>query len=288
MKTLKQSIYEKLGTNLFKDMPSSNKDKYRRIEIKFSEYKQLYTDEVQKLIESEGFVFGANNYSITIAIAFKGNSQDTNYRKNFDEYKEKFQNLINKLDNITDIYFETGWSGNVGKFADKEIYSNIGWINKGEKINDEMKYNFNDLTPVKSYVTKMMSKFGKDNTTILYYNRNDINCYKKSSKNSTDIKFDDIKEEICKYADNFAKSIDKSYSVILSTGRRQSDYPNEKYEAFIVNKNKSQYGHFTITQNKFGDTSASVRIPLAGESKYKIDLNDWKKDIEKIIKYICS
>ena len=82
MKTLKQSICEKLGTNLFKDMPSSNKDKYRRIEIKFPEYKQLYTDEVQKLIESEGFVFGANNYSITIAIAFEIYSavQQSNFR----------------------------------------------------------------------------------------------------------------------------------------------------------------------------------------------------------------
>lgn len=291
MKTLKQSILENLGTLLFKDMPSADKENYRRIKIKYSEYRKLYTDKVKKIIEDDGFIFGENNNHIIIAIAVKGTwkTLDYNeYNKIITPYEKKFQELINKLDKETDIYFEASYAGNSGWDANKIIYSNIATTYGKKKIEYELKYDFSDLNPIKSYVYSSMKKYGSDDTTIIYYDRNDINCYKKSSEKSTDIKYDDIKDEILEYANQVAKSINKEYNISISKGKRQSDNNSDNYEAFVVNKSKAQYGHFVIEQNKFGDASISVRIPLVGESTYDLDFNKWKEDIEKVIKRICK
>lgn len=98
--------------------------------------------------------------------------------------------------------------------------------------------------------------------------------------------------DMLEYAKSYIGRKYPKLDICLTTGKRALD-SGQPYEAFVVEYRNAktafdQKGSFVITQNKFGDGTAVVRAPLAGQSERKFDFNDWRKELEEIIDWLCS
>lgn len=279
---------------LFDDMPSADTDKCRPVGCDSAKIKAILQQDVAKrIIRKYDAIVGYGSEDITLAIFFEGNRNENAslYRKNRESMEKKIQNLLHELDVETELYFRVAYSGNVGWDAYKDVYETSGIWDYDDMI-DNSKYQFGKFYGLKGVVTAFANAHGKDNTKCVCFSWNRYKYQLKGYASSTDIRYEDIKGDMLEYAKSYIGRKYPKLDIRLTTGKRASD-SGQPYEAFVVEYRNAktafdQKGSFVITQNKFGDGTAVVRAPLAGESERKFDFNDWRKALDEIIDWICS
>lgn len=264
-----------LGTNLFDEMPSTEREKMRPVKVSYQEFEKRFQDsKIQRLIKTFGGVIGfSERNSVTIAIPLPDESQAV-------QTIIKMQQLLNALDVLTDIYIRASWAGNCGVFADKNTYDGVRHGSR-KTIENQSEYNFQDLWSVKSAL--------KGANYVVYKSFNHYEWEIKGYEKSTEINYEDVKQDILASANQYANK--RGATVELAYGSRQSD-GGKQYEAYVVYKGKDsrlgQIGSFVISQNSFGDCSVSVRVPLCGESSSNFDINNYQKEVQKILEYMLG
>ncbi len=279
---------------LFDNMPSADTDECRPVDCDSGKVKAiLQQDAAKRIIRKYDASIGYGNDDITLAIFFDGNrnENETLYWKNKESAEKKIQSLLHDLDVETELYFRVADGGNVGWDANKYVYETSGIWDYNEMIRDS-KYPFEMFYGLKGAVTAFANAHGKDSTMCVCFRWNRYNCQLKGYASSTDIRYEDIKGDMLEYAKSYIGRKYPKLDIRLSTGKRASD-GGQPYEAFVVEYRNAktpfdQKGSFVITQNKFGDGTAVVRAPLAGESERKFDFGDWRKALDEIIDWICS
>lgn len=264
-----------MGTNLFDEMPSAEEKKMRPVKVSYNEFAERFkSSQIQNLIKSYGCVIGFNdNAYITIAIPLADESQSTQARV-------RMQELLNAIDVMTDVYIEASWAGNCGVFADKNAYMGVRQGSR-KTIENQSEYNFQDLWAVKSAL--------RGANYVVYKSFNHYEWEIKGYEKSTEINYEDVKQDILASANQYAQQ--RGAVVELVNGRRQSD-SGKSYEAFLVyngkDKRNGQIGSFVISQNSFGDCSVSVRVPLCGERQSDFNLNNYQQEVQNILDYMLG
>lgn len=274
---------------LFDNMPSADTDKCRPVDTDKNKVREILGSEPAKsIIRKHNAVVGYAD-DIILAVFFKGNLNDDSYWKSKETAEKSFQDLIHELDLNTELYFPVCNSGNFGWRANKNTYEMSPSSYK--YMMSETEYSFQDFYPLKRDIADFARTHGAENTMCIAYSWNSYDYKLKGYANSSDIRYEDIKEEILEYAKTYIGKKHRKFEITLSVGKRASD--SKQYEAFVISYKGdkgafSQKGSFVISQNKFGDGFMEVRVPLAGETKYKFDFNDWKSTVEDAIDWICS
>lgn len=287
-------IDEMLGGLLYDNMPSSDKNKCRPVKVSKDDIKKiLESDKAKNIIRKHNAVVGYGSEKITLMILFEGNykTNSKQYWKNKEITEKEFQEMLHELDLNTDLYFEVSWAGNVGWCANKQTYPGDVYSYKNM---DDSEYDFEPFYALKSYIRNFAKTHGEDNTysVSFIWGRYDFNI--KGYNNSTDIKYEDIKNDILEYSKSYIEKKYPKFKISLATGKRISDTGGKPYEAFVVEYKGAgdpvfkQKGSFVITQNRFGDGKISLRAPLSGETETSFDFNDWKKCIGDAIDYLCN
>lgn len=278
---------------LFGDMPSAETEKCRETETDKGNVKSILNSEPAKsIIKKYNAVVGYAD-DITLAMFFEGNPKGDNkiYWKNKEDAEKRFQELLHELDLNTELFFNVGYAGNVGWNARKNIYD--ATIYSYKEMMRETEYSFLKFYSLKRDIADFARVHGAENTMCMAYLWNRYRYNLKGYKNSTDIKYEDIKNDILEYAKSYIGKKYPNYEVGLSVGKRANDGDSSPYEAFVV-KHKGgdsvfhYVGSFVIKQNKFGDGTVKVRVPLAGEHVQDLDFNNWQKSIENVIDFICK
>lgn len=275
-------IDEMLGKPMFDSMPSmSDEQRPKNVGIEKC-HDILKTKQAQDILKKYGVTMWKTKEHIALYIPIKVKSK---YYTEFEEPELAMQKCINELDQKTELYFETGWAGNVGVMANKIVYSYIGPSSVENILKDGCDYDFETYYGMKSTLKSLLSK-GYNYVVEYVFNRYrmEVKCYTKSS----DVSLNEIKDEILKYAKDYIKRRNPKYSIELMRGKRGYETSSNDYESFIIFNGSSsnmanQVGGFELNQNKFGDTTCDVHHILGGNTSFDFDINNWKSELESVI-----
>lgn len=262
-----------LGSNLFDTMPSFDKTNMRVLSVPYEEFERRFKESsVLETIKRYGFHIGfSRDYYVTIAMPL-------NCEGDIPQARAKLQELLNELDRNTDIYIQVRYDGNCGQFAEKNIYDDS--VCGSKTIENEIGYNFLTFHSLRNIMR------GAKHAVSFSFNSYDWKI--KGYEKSTEIKYTEIKDDLLRHAKDFAKKF--GCIVELSQGKRGCDSESDTYEAFVCYRGKvdayNQLGSFVINQNKFGDCSICVNVPLCGSHGGDFDIQNYKAEIEKVLKGI--
>ena len=177
---------------------------------------------------------------------------------------------INELDRRTNLMFRTGWSGNCGIFGSNDVerrsYSYGDYVTSWESFSDHFSHYCYDTTnrPRKGVYLYMETDCAKIDTAYV---------------------FPDFTME---HALEVAQGLFPNETIELLTGKRQCDTESKPYQAIVVGKGVDQVGSLTFSKSKHDVVSMSCRVPLAGESSYKIKRDKLRECIKDAIEFMLN
>lgn len=173
---------------------------------------------------------------------------------------------VNELDLATDLFFEVGWSGNVGLFGS----DNVGY-----------------KTYSRSCDTFETWEQLKEHYSLIY-------DFKMPRGVFLIVKTQHLKPDLSKCL--FGFTIEDAYKVAtelypgkkisIVKGKRTCDTDTDAYKAILVGEGMNQLGSLTIYESKSGAVQMGIRAVLGGETSTSLSATEYREQIKDALEYI--
>jgi len=285
-RTLNENKPVDANIRIFNDMPSDNTNDFRPVQLGLDGVRKIMKrPKVKKILEKYKCVADCSPSCGWVELVLLFDNKENDIEKVY----ESFQNMLHELDLNTELYIDTEISNNIA-FKGKKVYQCFHHEYKDMEYYIKHGYEWSSYKGLENIINDFTNIHGKENTNCLYC------CWAEKSPNKKEYGFSDT--DILNYAKSYIEKRYPKFEIELLNGKRS--YDTKSYNAFVVSykgyKDKfgGQAGSFVVefikggTEDEMNTYRLSVRAPLGGEYKDKINIDNWKETINEAIDWLCN